>query len=94
MSFALSADERRAWRGASSTLKVTERITMLDADNIRYEFTIVDPKTWDVPWKGEVAVKRSKEQIYEYACHEGNYALANILRGERAAEQRGDFDKK
>jgi hypothetical protein len=79
-------DERRDWRGTSDELKVTERYTMIDPDTIKYEFTVTDPKTWDVPWKGEVAVTRISEPIFEYACHEGNYGLANILRGQRQAE--------
>lgn len=79
-------NEARAWRGASEALTVTERFTMIDADTIRYEFTVEDPKTWDVPWKGEVPIKRIQEPIYEYACHEGNYGLPNILRAQRVAE--------
>jgi hypothetical protein len=82
-------DERRDWRGASEALKVTERFTMLDSDTIRYEFAVEDPKTWDVPWKGEVVVTRIGEPIYEYACHEGNYGVPNILRGQRKAEADG-----
>lgn len=83
-------DERRDWRGTSGALKVTERFTMVDPDTIRYEFTVDDPKTWDVPWKGEVALRRMSEPIFEYACHEGNYGLPNILRGQRTAEAEGD----
>ena len=79
-------NEARDWRGASDALKVTERFTMVDADTIRYEFTVDDPKTWDVPWSGEVAVRRINEPVFEYACHEGNYGLPNILRGQRKSE--------
>ena len=82
----MNFDERRDWRGTSDALRVTERFTMVDPDTIRYEFTVEDPKTWDVPWKGEVAVRRINEPIFEYACHEGNYGLPNILRGQRKAE--------
>jgi hypothetical protein len=78
--------EARDWRGTSDALQVTERFTMVDADTITYEFTVHDPKTWDVPWRGEVAVRRINEPIFEYACHEGNYGLPNILRGQRKAE--------
>jgi hypothetical protein len=78
--------ESRAWRGASEALKVAERFTMLDRDTIRYGFTVEDPKTWDVPWKGEVVVRRLGEPVYEYACHEGNYGLPNILSAARAEE--------
>jgi hypothetical protein len=79
-------DERRDWRGTSDALTVTERFTMVDPDTINYEFTVADPKTWDVPWKGEVVMTRIAEPIFEYACHEGNYGLSNILRGQRKAE--------
>jgi hypothetical protein len=79
-------DERRNWRGTSDALRVTERFTMLDPDRIKYEFTLEDPKTWDIPWRGEVALKRISEPIFEYACHEGNYGLPNILRAHRNAE--------
>jgi hypothetical protein len=79
-------NEDRNWRGTSDALAVTERLTMTDADTILYEFTINDPKTWDVPWKGEVTVRRIAEPVYEYACHEGNYGIRNILSAQRAAE--------
>jgi hypothetical protein len=79
-------DERRDWRGTSDALKVTERFTMVDPDTIKYEFSIDDPKTWDIPWKGEVVMTRITEPIFEYACHEGNYGVSNILRGQRKVE--------
>jgi hypothetical protein len=78
--------DRTAFRGSSEHLKVTERLTLVDADTIRYQFTVEDPHTWDVAWKGEYPMKRSNEPIYEYACHEGNYGMANILRAQRLAE--------
>ena len=78
--------DRTAFRNSSQNLKVTERFTLLDADTLRYQFTIDDPSTWDVAWKGEYPMKRSHDRRYEYACHEGNYGIVNILRGQRAAE--------
>lgn len=71
---------------ASQTLHVVERFTRVDADTIRYQFTVDDPNTWTAPWAGEVAIRRWEGPIYEYACHEGNYGLANILRAARAEE--------
>ncbi len=71
---------------ASDALHVVERLTPLDADTIRYRFTVEDPKTWTRPWSGESTFHRWQGPIYEYACHEGNYGLANILRAARAAE--------
>ena len=76
------------FRGASENLKVTERFTRADVDTINYKFTIEDPTTFTAPWTGEVPFRRSDELIYEYACHEGNYALSNVLSGERNREKR------
>jgi hypothetical protein len=83
--------DRTAFRGSSEYLKVTERFTMVDKDTIRYQFTVEDPHTWDTPWKGEYPMLRVAEERYEYACHEGNYGMPNILRGQRQEEaRRGD----
>jgi hypothetical protein len=72
-------------RGASADLKVTERFTRVAADRMLYQFKVEDPQTWVAPWSGEYEFTRGK-QIYEYACHEGNYALEGILAGARAEE--------
>ena len=73
---------------ATERLHVLERFTPIDANTIRYEFTVEDPDTWTMPWSGEMSMRRIEGPIYEYACHEGNYGLANILRGARVAEGR------
>ena len=78
----------QTYRGASENLKVTERFTRTGPDTILYKFTIDDPTTFTAPWSGEVPFNRIDEMIYEYACHEANYALSNILGGERAKERR------
>jgi hypothetical protein len=78
----------QVFRGASENLKVTERFTRTGPDTILYKFTIDDPSTFTRPWSGEVPFARMEELIYEYACHEGNYALSNVLSGERNREQR------
>jgi hypothetical protein len=76
------------FRGNSSdNLKVIERLTRVDQSTINYEFTIVDPETYTAEWGGEVPVKALDGLIYEYACHEGNYALAGILSGARYEER-------
>jgi hypothetical protein len=80
--------EKTAWRGASENLKVTERFTMIDKDTIRYQFTVEDAATWSRAWSGEYEMKRIDGPLFEYACHEGNYGIATILRGARLAEQR------
>jgi len=67
-------------------LHVTERFTLLDAATILYRFEVDDPTTYTRPWKGELTLTRSSSRIFEYACHEGNYALPDLLRGFRAAE--------
>jgi len=73
---------------ATARLHVVERFTAVDRDTLHYEFRVEDPETWTMPWSGEVAIRRIEGPIYEYACHEGNYGLVNILRGARVAESR------
>ena len=75
------------FRGASENLKVIERLTRTGPDTILYKFEIDDPTTFAEKWGGEVPFSRTADLIYEYACHEGNYALENILRGERYRER-------
>jgi hypothetical protein len=70
----------------SPKLHVVERFTLVDRDTIRYQFTVDDPETWTAPWSGEVPIRRFAGPIYEFACHEGNYGLVNILRGARVQE--------
>lgn len=66
--------------------KVTERLTRLSETEIDYAFTVEDPATYTRPWKAELSF-RPQSQLYEYACHEGNYGLEGILAGARKAEQ-------
>ena len=77
----------QTFRGASDNLKVTERFHRSDANTILYRFTINDPTTFTAPWSGELPFNRMDDLIYEYACHEANYALSNILSGERSKER-------
>lgn len=67
--------------GSWKDLKVTERFTRVGEDRVLYQFTIDDPTMWDKPWGGEYEFHPLDGVIYEYACHEGNYALPGILRG-------------
>ena len=80
---------RHTFRGIRPTrdLKVIERFTRVDPETILYEFTIDDPTTYTEPWGGEIPMKVLHEQLYEYACHEGNYSLSNILSGARYQER-------
>ncbi len=75
------------FRGASSSLHVVERFTRVDAGTLLYEFTIDDPKTWTRPWSAAIPMKKTEGPIYEYACHEGNYGMVNLLAGARAEEK-------
>jgi len=72
---------------ASERLHVVERFTRMDENTIHYAFTVEDTDTWQAPWSGEMDIRRQDGPIYEYACHEGNYGLANILRAARVAER-------
>ena len=65
---------------------VTERITRVSADELRYEFTVEDPTYYTRPWRGETRFGRSQEQMFEFACHEGNYAMRYGLMGGRATD--------
>jgi len=76
------------FRSASASLHLTEKIRRVDADTLLYEFTVDDPITWTKPWTVQVPMTRSRDPIFEYACHEGNYSLPNILAGARALENR------
>jgi hypothetical protein len=73
--------------GSTENLKVTERFTRVDANALRYQFTVEDPKTWTRPWMAEYTWPATGDLMYEYACHEGNYAMGNILRGARLKEK-------
>jgi hypothetical protein len=77
----------QSFRASSQNLKVTERFTRVDPNQVLYRFTVEDPETFTRPFSGEVAMNATGEKIYEYACHEGNYALPGILAGARAQEQ-------
>jgi len=72
--------------GSTPDVKVTERYTRVSADHINWVITVDDPKTWTQPWSFMVRLKHSTDQVYEYACHEGNHSMVGILAGARAAE--------
>jgi len=77
---------RNPFRGSGEKLHLVERFTRVDENTILYRFTVEDPETWDKPWSAELAMAKENGPIYEFACHEGNYGLANTLRGARVAE--------
>jgi len=78
----------RVFRSASDKLKLTERCTRVNRDTLVYEFTVDDPLTWTKPWTAQFPMTRIDEPVFEYACHEGNYSLPNILKGARKLETR------
>jgi hypothetical protein len=73
-------------RQSDGNLRLTERFTRVGPDTMRYEFTVNDPTVWTAPWTAAIYWQRAKGEIYEYACHEGNYSLRGMLSGARADE--------
>jgi hypothetical protein len=76
------------FRGAGENLHVIERFTRTDANALLYQFTVDDPTTWTKPWSVEITMPKVDGDIYEYACQEGNYGMAGVLRGARATEKK------
>jgi hypothetical protein len=79
---------KTAFQGSSEKMRLVERFTRVSEDTIRYQFTVEDPATWTRSWSAEVPWKQTVGPIFEHACHEGNYGLANTLAGARAEEKR------
>ena len=78
------------YRGAGPALRLTERFRRVSADTVRYEVTVTDSTTFSRPWTAALHLRHSNQpDVFEYACHEGNYAMRNILSGARAAERQG-----
>jgi hypothetical protein len=73
--------------GGSGRMTVVERFTRVSADTIDYRFTVTDPETFTAPWTAAIPMRSLPGLIYEYGCHEGNYALPNVLRGARAMDK-------
>lgn len=72
--------------GADENLHVIERFSRREDGHLIYNFTVNDPTAWTAQWSGEYVWTNSPDKVYEYACHEGNYAMGNILRGARLLE--------
>ena len=83
--------EKSGIRGSSVNLHLVERFTRVSPDTIRYEFTVDDPETWARPWTAVVPMTKTQDPMFEYACHEGNYAMEGILSWARA-EERADAE--
>ena len=78
--------QSRPGRGGSVDAHIVERFTKLANGDVLYRFTVDDDTVWTAPWTGEYIWRASEEKVYEYACHEGNYAMGNVLRGARLLE--------
>jgi hypothetical protein len=74
-------------RGSDTQLRLIERFRRVDANTLRYEFTVDNPSAFTATWTAVLPMTRSVDRLFEYGCHEGNYALMNILRGARAQER-------
>ena len=79
--------DKTSYRGSDENLHVIERFTRIDPETIVYRFTIDDPTAFTRPWTAELTMVKAPGPIYEYACHEGNYGMMNLLKGARAEEK-------
>lgn len=75
------------WFCMSENAVITERFTRINENEILYEFEVEDPDAFTDVWRGEIPLRTAEGPIYEYACHEGNYGMANILSGARQQEK-------
>ena len=77
------------YRGMSGDAIIHERFRWVNKDTLEYDFTIDDPRSWDVTWSAKLPMRRTEDPLYEYACHEGNHGLPGILAGWRRYESMG-----
>jgi hypothetical protein len=77
-----------SFRGAGPNMHLTERLSLVDPNTIAYRFTVNDPESFTRPFTVESRLVRADDQMFEYACHEGNYSMPMILRGGRVADKR------
>lgn len=89
-------DPRASYRGSTPSMVLIERYTPIDANTLDYQFTVNDPATFTQPWTVSRPMRRQTDgiTIFEYACHEGNYAMRNMLRGARVAERQGHPERR
>jgi hypothetical protein len=79
---------KTAYEGSGGNRTVIERFVPVDAKTLSYEFTVTDPTTWTRPWTAKMPWRRTTDQVFEYACHEGNYAMVHMLAGARVQEKK------
>jgi len=80
------------FQGSTDALQLVERFTVVDANTLRYEYTVTDPKTWTRPWSVEAPLPRIPPPLYEFACHEQNYGLINLVMGAQIRATEGRLD--
>jgi hypothetical protein len=80
--------DQSRFRGADENLHLTERFRRVNPNTLLYEFTVDDPTAFTKPWTAQIPMTKTKGPVFEYACHEGNYAMVDILAGARAAEKK------
>jgi hypothetical protein len=80
-------NDKRNFQGSSQNMRLTERFTRVAPDTLLYEYTVTDPETFTKPWTVRFPMVSNPEPMYEYACHEGNYALPHALEGARNLEK-------
>jgi hypothetical protein len=80
--------DKTAFQGASENMRLTERFTRVDENTVMYKFTVDDPATWTRAWSAELPMKKTIGPLFEHACHEGNYGLANTLAGARNEDKK------
>ncbi|MBI2149985.1 MAG: hypothetical protein HYU27_05200 [Acidobacteria bacterium] len=79
--------DKTAFRGASGKMRLTERFTRAAQNMLLYEFTVEDEASFTKPWTAQIPMMKTEGPLFEYACHEGNYGLTNVLAGTRAEEK-------
>ena len=82
--------DKANFRGSGANMHLVERFTRTDADTLLYEFTVDDPQSFTSRWTAQIPMTRSRDQIFEYACHEGNYSMFTTLSSARALEKSGE----
>jgi hypothetical protein len=80
------------FQGSTDGLEIVERFSVLDANTLRYEYTVRDPKTWTTAWSAEAPLPRIEPPLYEFACHEQNYGLINLVMGAQIRATDGVLD--
>jgi hypothetical protein len=80
--------DKTTFRGSGDTLRLIERFTRTDPGTLTYEFTVEDETSFVRPWTAEIPMVKAEGPLFEYACHEGNYGMENVLAGARAEEKR------